>query len=66
MKSSGFDVGKTHLKDIQRIKKLLLLVIFIFVWCCKMGIHLHQKKPILIKKNTVGKLNLYSNMDLIS
>ena len=51
MKSSGFDIEKTHLKDIQRIEKLILLVMIAFVWCYKIGIYLHQKKPIKIKKH---------------
>ena len=51
MKSSGFDVEKTHLKDIHRIEKLILLVMIAFVWCYKIGIYLHLKKPIKIKKH---------------
>lgn len=51
MKSSGFDIEKTHLQDIERIEKLILLVMTAFVWCYKIGIYLHQKKPITIKKH---------------
>ena len=51
MKSSGFDIEKTHLQDIQRIEKLILLVMIAFVWCYKIGIHLHQIKPITVKKH---------------
>ena len=51
MKSSGFDIEKTHLQDIQRIEKLILLVIIAFVWCYKVGIHLHKIIPIQIKKH---------------
>ena len=52
MKSSGFDIEKTHLTDIERIEKLVLLVIIAFVWCYKVGIYLHQNiKPIQIKKH---------------
>jgi hypothetical protein len=51
MKSSGFDIEKTHLQDIQRIEKLILLVMIAFVWCYKVGIHLHLIKPITIKKH---------------
>ena len=49
LKSRGFDIEKTHLKDIERIQKLLLLVLIAFVWCYKVGIFLHQKIPIIIK-----------------
>ena len=51
LKSSGFDIQKTHLTDIYRIEKLLLLVIIAFVWCYKAGIFLHQRKPVVIKKH---------------
>ncbi len=34
-----------------RIEKLILLVMIAFVWCYKIGIHLHQIKPITIKKH---------------
>lgn len=51
MKSSGFDIENTHLKDIHRIEKLILLVMIAFVWCYKIGIYLHLKKPIPIKKH---------------
>lgn len=51
MKSSGFDLEKTHLNDIKRIEKLILLVMIAFVWCYKIGIYLHDIKPIEIKKH---------------
>ncbi len=51
MKSSGFDIEKTHLQDIKRIQKLVLLVMIAFVWCYKVGIYLHQINPIKIKKH---------------
>lgn len=51
LKSSGFDIENTHLRDLERIEKLLLIVMIAFVWCYKVGIHLNQKKPIIIKKH---------------
>jgi len=51
MKSSGFDIEKTHLQDIVRIEKLILLVMIAFVWCYKIGIYRHKIKPITIKKH---------------
>jgi hypothetical protein len=52
MKSSGFDIQKTHLTDIDRIEKLVLLIMIAFVWCYKIGIHLHlHVKEINIKKH---------------
>ena len=49
MKSSGFNIESTHLTDIKRIQKLLLLIMIAFVWAYKVGIYLHQRKPIKIK-----------------
>lgn len=51
MKSSGFDIENTHLQDIERIEKLVLLVMMAFVWCYKVGIYLHQLNPIKVKKH---------------
>lgn len=52
MKSSGFNIEKTHLSDIKRIEKLILLVMIAFVWAYKVGIYIHQNiKPITIKKH---------------
>ncbi len=52
MKSSGFDIEKTHLQEIDRIEKLILLVMIAFVWCYKVGIYLNLfVKPIVIKKH---------------
>lgn len=51
MKSSGFDIEKTHLQDIQRVEKLVLLVMVAFVWCYKVGIYLHKTRPIKVKKH---------------
>lgn len=52
MKSSGFDLEKTHLQDVERIEKLTLIVMIAFVWCYKIGIFVHVNiKKIEIKKH---------------
>ncbi len=52
MKSSGFDIEKTHLQEVDRIEKLTLIVMVAFVWCYKIGIFIHENiKPIEIKKH---------------
>lgn len=65
MKSSRFDIEKTHLKDIDRIVKLILLVMIAFVWCYKIGIHLHLINP-LKSKNMEEKLKVFLNTGSIS
>lgn len=52
MKSSGFDIENTHLRDLERIEKLLCLVMIAFVWCYKVGDFLDKNiKPIQIKNH---------------
>lgn len=52
MKSSGFDIENTHLQDLERIEKLLCLVMIAFVWCYKVGDYLDRYvKAIVIKKH---------------
>ncbi len=52
MKTSGFDIEKTHLQDIERLEKLTLIVMIAFVWCYKTGIFIHENiKKIEIKKH---------------
>lgn len=52
MKSSGFDIENTHLKDLERIEKLLCLIMIAFVWCYLAGDDLDKNvKAIIIKKH---------------
>ena len=52
MKSAGFNIEDTHLSDIERIEKLLLLVMMAFVWCYSIGEFVNQNlKPIRILKH---------------
>jgi len=52
MKTSGFDIEKTHLQNIERIEKLTLIVMIAFVWCYKTGIFIHENiRKIKVKKH---------------
>lgn len=52
MKSSGFDLENTHLQDLERIRKLICLVMIAFAWCYNVGDYLDKYvKPIIIKKH---------------
>jgi len=68
MKSSGFDIEKTHLQEIGRVEKLILLVMVAFVWCYKTGIYLHQNyKAIKIKKHGRKAISIFKyGLDYIS
>lgn len=52
IKSSGFNIEDTHVTDLKRLEKLLLLTMVAFVWCYAIGHYLDSKiKPIKIKKH---------------
>ena len=51
LKTSGFNIEDTHLTDIERISKLMALVLIAFAWVYRAGIYLDALKPIKIKKH---------------
>lgn len=52
LKTRGFNLRKTHLKALEKLKKLLALVSIAFALCISFGIFLDQKvKPIRKKKH---------------
>jgi hypothetical protein len=60
LKSSGFNLEDTHLKDTDRIAKLVSMVFIAFIWCYKVGIYLGAcVKPITIKKHGYRAKSLF-------
>jgi transposase len=57
LKSRGFDIEKTHLKCLKKIKKLIALVAIAYAICGSMGIYYHQK----VQKIKNKKHNYKSN-----
>jgi len=51
LKTSGFNIEDTHLSDIERVSKLLSLVLIAFAWVYRVGIFLDTLNPIKIKKH---------------
>jgi hypothetical protein len=51
LKTSGFNIEDTHLTDIERISKLMALVLIAFAWVYKAGIYLDTLRPIKIKNH---------------
>lgn len=52
MKTSGFNIEKTHLTHLDRILKLLLIISIAFTWAYLVGDFLHKNvKAIAIKKH---------------
>lgn len=68
LKSSGFNIEKTHLQDIKRIEKLVSLIFIAFVWCYLVGIHIDQNiRPIEIKKHGYRAKSLFKyGLDFIA
>ena len=52
MKSSGFNIEDTHLRDLERIEKLLTVVMLAFTWAYIVGVFVDMNiKPIRILKH---------------
>uniref|UniRef100_UPI00404A6B70 transposase n=1 Tax=Flavobacterium sp. TaxID=239 RepID=UPI00404A6B70 len=52
LKSSGFNLEDTHVTHLDRLEKLILLVMIAFVWCYKIGDYIDQNiKKIIIKSH---------------
>jgi hypothetical protein len=51
-KTKGFHLEDTHLRDIDRIDKLVVVVSIAFTWAYKAGLYVHEYlKPIIVKKH---------------
>jgi hypothetical protein len=51
LKTSGFNIEDTNLTDIERISKLMALVLIAFAWVYKAGIYLDGLRRIKIKNH---------------
>lgn len=58
-KSRGFDLESTHLKCLEKIKKLLALVSIAFAMCVSMGIYQDEKVKKIKVKNHGYKANSF-------
>ena len=47
LKTNGFNLEDTHLKDPDRLLKLMVMLAIAMAWACKVGIKLYQQKAIL-------------------
>ena len=58
-KSRGFNLEATHLKDNQKLKKLIAIVSITFALCVSMGIFKHQQDKAIKTKNHSRKANSF-------
>lgn len=68
LKSSGFNLEDTHVTHLERIEKILSLVMMAFVWCYKVGDYIDREiKPITIKTHGRRAISIYKyGLDYIS
>lgn len=68
IKSSGFNIEKTHLSDINRFEKLLTLVFIAFVWAYLTGLYIHKniKKIRMLKHGFNAKSFFKYGLDYIA
>jgi hypothetical protein len=59
LKSSGFDLEATHLKHLDRINTLLVVVSLAFLWALKVGEFVHQFKPVPLKSHGRRQKSLF-------
>ena len=61
LKTRGFRFESTHLRDPDRISRLLSIVVTAFVWVYLTGDSSEEKKPILIKKHGYRAKSIFRN-----
>ena len=47
-KTRGFNFEDTHMKDLEKIKKLIVLVSIAYIWCVLIGLWIHESIKIRI------------------
>ena len=68
LKSSGFNLEDTHVTHLDRLEKMILLVMIAFVWCYKIGDFIDSEiKPIKIKKHENRAISVFKyGLDYLS
>ena len=68
LKTSGFDMEKTHVTDLKRLERLLLLVMIALVWCYKTGDYIDTYvKKIKIKTHKRRAVSVFKyGLDFLS
>jgi hypothetical protein len=59
IKKRGFNLESTHLKDLNRLHKLIALVALAFTSCLVVGLWLHQNRKAIPRKNHGYKANSF-------
>jgi ATP-dependent helicase/DNAse subunit B len=59
LKSQGFNFEETHLRELDRIEKLMAFLAIAFCWAHLMGEWLHKQKPIPIKSHQRPAISIF-------
>jgi hypothetical protein len=51
MKTKGFYLEKTHLKEDEKLKKMFALLTIAILWCYLIGLWIESSLPIKLKKH---------------
>ena len=68
LKSSGFDIEGSHVRDRGRMSNLFSIIMIAYVWCYLVGIYIHENiKPIKVLKHGRRAVSLFKyGLDYIS
>ena len=60
MKSSGFDIEGSHVRDLSRMSNLFAVIMIAYVWCYLVGIYINENiKPITVLKHGRRAVSLF-------
>jgi hypothetical protein len=59
LKKRGFNLEETHLKELNRLKKLMAMVSMAFVFCWQVGYYFHQHRSSIPVKSNGYKSNSF-------
>ena len=60
MKSSGFNIEGSHVRDHSRMSNLFAIIMIAYAWCYLVGIHINENiKPITLLKHGRRAVSLF-------
>lgn len=66
MKGPGFNLGESHLKSSEKLKKLVAMVSLAYALCCSLGIYMHDRLEAIKTKNHGYKANSFARKGIDS
>ena len=68
LKSSSFDIERSHVRDHSRMTNLFAIIIVAYLWCYLVGIYIHENiKPVKVLGHGRRAVSLFKyGLDYIS